>query len=124
MFLTLWDRLFGTFQAEPSRPIKAHDMGIDEVPNFPKSYLAQLVFPFAYRPGEGVQDPTGETKKQQRRGSLPPRRVAARPQALKPPKSKTGRLDDGPFRMLIHAGEGSIVRCSSTRRTRRWSWST
>jgi sterol desaturase/sphingolipid hydroxylase (fatty acid hydroxylase superfamily) len=71
LFLTIWDRLFGTFQAEPSRPIKAHDMGIDEVPNFPKSYLAQLVFPFAYRPGEGVQDPTGELAKHSR-GSLHP----------------------------------------------------
>jgi len=71
LFLTLWDRLFGTFQPEPSRPIKAHDMGIDEVPNFPRSYLAQLVFPFAYRPGEGVQNPTGESEKG-RSGSLHP----------------------------------------------------
>jgi sterol desaturase/sphingolipid hydroxylase (fatty acid hydroxylase superfamily) len=74
LFLTLWDRLFGTFQPEPSRPITPRDMGVDEVPNFPKSYLAQLVFPFAYRPGEGVQDPTGEAKKNQqhRPGSLHP----------------------------------------------------
>ena len=53
LFLTLWDRLFGTFQAEPPRPIRAHDMGIDEVPHFPKSYLEQLIFPFVYKPGEG-----------------------------------------------------------------------
>jgi len=55
LFFTLWDRLLGSFQPEPSRPIKAHDMGIDEVPSFPKSYWQQLVFPFVYRPGAGVQ---------------------------------------------------------------------
>ncbi len=53
LFFTLWDRVFGTFQAEPSREIHAHDMGIDEVPHFPKSYLEQLLFPFIYKPGEG-----------------------------------------------------------------------
>jgi sterol desaturase/sphingolipid hydroxylase (fatty acid hydroxylase superfamily) len=51
LFLTLWDRLLGTFQPEPKRSIRAHDMGIDEVPDFPKSYLEQLAFPFVYRPG-------------------------------------------------------------------------
>lgn len=53
LFLTLWDRLFGTFHPQPPRPITAADMGIDEVPNFPKSYLEQLIFPFVYKPGEG-----------------------------------------------------------------------
>lgn len=55
LFLTLWDRLLGTFQPQPSRPIQAHDMGIDEVPDFPKTYWQQLVFPFVYRPGAGRQ---------------------------------------------------------------------
>lgn len=54
LFLTVWDRLLGTFQAEPARPITARDMGIDDAPNFPKSYLEQLVFPFVYKPGSGV----------------------------------------------------------------------
>jgi sterol desaturase/sphingolipid hydroxylase (fatty acid hydroxylase superfamily) len=53
LFLTLWDRLFGTFHPEPSRPITASDMGVDEVPDFPKSYLEQLVFPLRYTPGQG-----------------------------------------------------------------------
>lgn len=53
LFLTLWDRVFGTFQAEPSRPIKANDMGIDEIPHFPKSYVEQMIFPFLYEPGAG-----------------------------------------------------------------------
>jgi sterol desaturase/sphingolipid hydroxylase (fatty acid hydroxylase superfamily) len=53
LFLTLWDRIFGTFNAIPSRPITAADMGIDEVPNFPKSYWEQLLFPFIYKPGAG-----------------------------------------------------------------------
>jgi sterol desaturase/sphingolipid hydroxylase (fatty acid hydroxylase superfamily) len=51
LFLTLWDRLFGTFQAEPSRPITAHDMGIDDIPDFPKNYSEHLVFPIHYKPG-------------------------------------------------------------------------
>lgn len=56
LFLTLWDRLFGTFHPQPPRPITSADMGIDEVPNFPKSYLEQLIFPFVYKPGEGEPD--------------------------------------------------------------------
>jgi sterol desaturase/sphingolipid hydroxylase (fatty acid hydroxylase superfamily) len=54
LFLTVWDRLFGTFHPEPPRPITARDMGIDEVPHFPKSFLEQLVFPFHYKPGHGT----------------------------------------------------------------------
>ncbi len=53
LFLTLWDRIFGTFHPQPPRPITASDMGIDEVPHFPKSYLEQLIFPFIYKPGQG-----------------------------------------------------------------------
>ncbi len=51
LFLTLGDRLLGTFVPEPPRPIRATDMGIEEVANFPKSYSRQLQFPFVYRPG-------------------------------------------------------------------------
>lgn len=53
LFFSHWDKLFGTFQAEPSRPITSKDMGIDEVPNFPKSFIEHLIFPFIYRPGRG-----------------------------------------------------------------------
>ncbi|MEQ1576557.1 MAG: sterol desaturase family protein [Hyphomicrobium sp.] len=53
LFFTWWDRALGTFQPEPSRPITAADMGIDEVPDFPKSYMEQLMFPFRYTPGQG-----------------------------------------------------------------------
>jgi sterol desaturase/sphingolipid hydroxylase (fatty acid hydroxylase superfamily) len=55
LFLIVWDRMLGTFQEAPSRPIQAHDMGIDEVPKFPKRYIEQLIFPFVYHPGAGVQ---------------------------------------------------------------------
>lgn len=48
-----WDRLFGTFRNVPSREITARDMGIDEVPDFPKTYWQQLLFPFLYTPGKG-----------------------------------------------------------------------
>lgn len=56
LFLTLWDRIFGTFHPQAPRPITAADMGIDEVPNFPKTYLEQLIFPFVYKPGQGEPD--------------------------------------------------------------------
>jgi len=55
LFLMVWDRMLGTFHEQPSRPIEAHDMGVDEVPNFPKGYIEQLIFPFVYHPGAGVQ---------------------------------------------------------------------
>jgi sterol desaturase/sphingolipid hydroxylase (fatty acid hydroxylase superfamily) len=53
LFFTHWDRLFGTLHTEPPRPVTANDMGVDEVPNFPKSYWEQLIFPFVYKPGKG-----------------------------------------------------------------------
>ena len=53
LLLTVWDRMLGTFSARPPRPITSTDMGIDEVPNFPKSYIEQLLFPFYYKPGAG-----------------------------------------------------------------------
>lgn len=63
LFLTLWDRLLGTFNPEPSRAIAASDMGIDEIPAFPKQYRDQLLFPFRYKPGSGLaQTPAGEAR--------------------------------------------------------------
>lgn len=56
LFFNIWDRMLGTFHPEPPRPITAKDMGIDELPQFPKSYLDQLVLPWRYKPGQGVQD--------------------------------------------------------------------
>jgi len=53
LFLTIWDRLIGTFQAKPSRPITANDMGVDELPNFPTSFWEQMILPFVYKPGQG-----------------------------------------------------------------------
>lgn len=53
LFLTVWDRVFGTFNGKPSREITAKDMGVDELPNFPKGYIEQLIFPLYYKPGEG-----------------------------------------------------------------------
>ena len=52
LFLTLWDRMFGTFAPEPPRPITATDMGVDDAPQFPSSYLEHLAFPFRYTPGQ------------------------------------------------------------------------
>lgn len=56
LFFTWWDRALGTLNLEPSRPITAADMGIDDVPKFPKSYVQQLIFPFVYKPGQGIPE--------------------------------------------------------------------
>ncbi len=57
LFLTVWDKLLGTFNPNPSRPITENDMGLDEVPNFPRhSFLEQMIFPFVYKPGAGEPD--------------------------------------------------------------------
>jgi sterol desaturase/sphingolipid hydroxylase (fatty acid hydroxylase superfamily) len=53
LLLAVWDRLFGTFNATPPRPITAKDMGVDELPNFPKNFVEQLALPFFYKPGAG-----------------------------------------------------------------------
>jgi sterol desaturase/sphingolipid hydroxylase (fatty acid hydroxylase superfamily) len=56
LLLTVWDRLFGTFVEKPSRPISAADLGVDEVPNFPRGYIDQVLFPLYYKPGQGEPD--------------------------------------------------------------------
>jgi len=56
LFLTVWDRLLGTFHPEPPREIKANDLGVDELPNFPKGFLEQFMLPFRYKPGAGIQN--------------------------------------------------------------------
>lgn len=53
LLLTLWDKLLGTYKETPSRAITAKDMGVDELPNFPKGYIDQLLLPFVYKPGAG-----------------------------------------------------------------------
>lgn len=56
LFFTSCDRLLGTLRMEPVREIKAQDMGIDEVPHFPKGFMDQLTFPFHYTPGQGMPE--------------------------------------------------------------------
>ncbi len=56
LLLTVWDKLLGTYCDKPSRPITSKDMGVDELPNFPTSYLQQLILPFVYKPGAGEPD--------------------------------------------------------------------
>lgn len=53
LLLTVWDKMLGTFSEKPTRPITAKDMGVDELPHFPKSFVEQLVLPFVYKPGAG-----------------------------------------------------------------------
>jgi sterol desaturase/sphingolipid hydroxylase (fatty acid hydroxylase superfamily) len=53
LLLTVWDKLLGTYRETPSRVITPADMGVDELPNFPKSYWQQLFLPFHYKPGAG-----------------------------------------------------------------------
>ncbi|MFA5957344.1 sterol desaturase family protein [Hyphomicrobium sp.] len=53
LLLTVWDRMFGTYVEKLKRDVTAKDMGVDELPNFPKSLWEQLMLPFVYKPGQG-----------------------------------------------------------------------
>ncbi|HRN88132.1 sterol desaturase family protein [Hyphomicrobium sp.] len=78
LFFTVWDRMLGTFHPEPPRPITASDMGVDEVPDFPKRYMEQLAFPLHYKPGQGQQ--SGLKNKAQ--AHTPPQTAAAQARAI------------------------------------------
>jgi sterol desaturase/sphingolipid hydroxylase (fatty acid hydroxylase superfamily) len=49
LFTNLWDRLLGTWSFDPSRRFASDDLGIGKDPDFPTSYVAQLVAPFRRR---------------------------------------------------------------------------
>jgi sterol desaturase/sphingolipid hydroxylase (fatty acid hydroxylase superfamily) len=53
LLLTCWDKMLGTFHEKPPREITANDLGVDEIPNFPKSYVEQFLLPLHYKPGAG-----------------------------------------------------------------------
>ncbi|MDC6169738.1 sterol desaturase family protein [Paucibacter sp. XJ19-41] len=46
LFTTLWDRLLGSAHDEPGRRFRPGDFGIGTAPDYPKSYLAQLLAPW------------------------------------------------------------------------------
>lgn len=46
LFLTLWDRLLGTFKLRAGRLPGAADIGIQDCPHFPQDYARQLTIPF------------------------------------------------------------------------------
>ncbi len=46
LFFTLWDRALGTLRLEAKRPPIAGDIGVQDEPSFPQTYLAQLKLPF------------------------------------------------------------------------------
>jgi sterol desaturase/sphingolipid hydroxylase (fatty acid hydroxylase superfamily) len=56
LLLTCWDKMLGTFHEKPPRPITANDMGVDELPHFPTSFVEQMVLPFVYKPGAGERE--------------------------------------------------------------------
>lgn len=46
LFTTLWDHLLGTFVADAGREFVPGDFGIADNPDYPRTYLAQLLAPF------------------------------------------------------------------------------
>ncbi len=46
LFTTFWDRLLGTAVYDPARRFGPGDVGIGTKPNYPRTYLAQLLEPF------------------------------------------------------------------------------
>jgi sterol desaturase/sphingolipid hydroxylase (fatty acid hydroxylase superfamily) len=49
LFLTLWDRLLGTFRWDARRAFGTDDLGIESRADYPVRYLAQLIEPFRGR---------------------------------------------------------------------------
>lgn len=46
LFTSLWDHLLGTFHRDPARRFAPGDLGVAGRPDFPRTYVAQLVEPF------------------------------------------------------------------------------
>lgn len=46
LFLTVWDRVLGTFRPGSDRAPRGADIGIQDCPHFPQSYARQLRIPF------------------------------------------------------------------------------
>lgn len=46
LFTTLWDRLLGTASFDPRRRFASDDLGIEDAPGYPSSYIGQLTKPF------------------------------------------------------------------------------
>jgi sterol desaturase/sphingolipid hydroxylase (fatty acid hydroxylase superfamily) len=51
LFSTLWDRLLGTYKKEPARAPMAGDIGVQDYPDFPQDYVAQILLPFREQRG-------------------------------------------------------------------------
>ena len=47
--LILWDIVFGTRFYPKQRQLSANNVGISNMPNFPRDYLGQLISPFRWR---------------------------------------------------------------------------
>jgi len=45
-FTTLWDRLLGTAIFDPGRKFASADLGLEDAPDYPSSYINQLAKPF------------------------------------------------------------------------------
>lgn len=54
LFLSLWDRLMGTYYYEPERDFRPGDFGIAGLPDYPKDYFTQIVDPF-YKTAEEME---------------------------------------------------------------------
>jgi sterol desaturase/sphingolipid hydroxylase (fatty acid hydroxylase superfamily) len=55
LFLTVWDRLLGTFRPGSKRAPAAGDIGVHDQPSYPQKYLTQLALPFVGEPGAAPQ---------------------------------------------------------------------
>ncbi len=53
LFTTVWDHLLGTFHYEERAPFESDELGVADRPDYPSSYLEQLVEPFRRAKGSG-----------------------------------------------------------------------
>ena len=54
LFTTIWDRALGTFRYEDRRRFTSGELGIGAEPDYPVTYLAQLLAPFRSGAGAGA----------------------------------------------------------------------
>ena len=65
LFTLLWDHLMRTFSYDPARRFDSSQLGMAAKPDYPNSYLRQMIYPFTRRGGcasEATTTPTGATQ--------------------------------------------------------------
>ena len=66
LYFTFWDMMLGTFRLSSAQAPVAGDIGIQDMPNYPQTYLKQLVQPFLREPSDADVDVGAKEQKSSR----------------------------------------------------------